>query len=278
MSKCVLKKLKVTFDNPNLPILETMQQFTLDAITASGNSSMTDAQKWALNHFFYQVGAIDSNTLWGKIDVLLLPMVCGQVLEKALVNYKGNIVEGPLNSQYWSFSENGGLSGSAGYYGTLTTKYVGSSASLSAVVATMADYIPSTASLWRIGNSSSILNNYCIKHTSLGNKYIGNCRSAAFDMTSEDLTLDIGGMRVLPDKNIFKLVSSAGGGVLTGTDSTLSGVKEAVTFTSDTGRIQLDGNVADYGAAILSGELTEAEMDTVLNALKVLKVAFKPVI
>lgn len=67
--------LQVESTNPNLPVIEIMQQFTLDAIAASGNASMTDAQKWALNHFFYEIGAISENSLWDKINMLLIPML-----------------------------------------------------------------------------------------------------------------------------------------------------------------------------------------------------------
>ena len=53
--KCLVKTYNVVVNNPDLPILETMQQFTLNAIAASGNLSMTDEQKWALNRFFYKI-------------------------------------------------------------------------------------------------------------------------------------------------------------------------------------------------------------------------------
>lgn len=89
MAQCLHTRLKAEVSNPNLPVLETMQQFTLDAITASGNSSMTDAQKWALNHFFYQIGAIGNSGIYTKLGGLYLPLICGGVLAKALVDYKG---------------------------------------------------------------------------------------------------------------------------------------------------------------------------------------------
>lgn len=90
MAQCLHTRLKAEVSNPNLPVLETMQQFTLDAIAASGNSSMTDAQKWALNHFFYQIGAIDNSGIYAKLGGLYLPLICGGSLANALVDYKGN--------------------------------------------------------------------------------------------------------------------------------------------------------------------------------------------
>lgn len=90
MKDCLHTRLRAIVDDPNLPILETMQQFTLDAIAASGNTSMTDAQKWALNHFFYQIGAISNDGVFAKLEGLYLPMISGDNLTYAMVDYKGN--------------------------------------------------------------------------------------------------------------------------------------------------------------------------------------------
>lgn len=89
MEKCLVKKLKATVDNPNLPVLETMQQFTLNAIAKGGNMALTDGQKWALNHFFYEIGAISGSGIWNKIRTLFIPLIgidkahCG-------LDYKGD--------------------------------------------------------------------------------------------------------------------------------------------------------------------------------------------
>lgn len=96
MGNCLITKLKATVNNPNLPIIETMQQFTLDAIAASGNSSMTDDQKWALNYFFYQIGAITDSSIYSKLIYLGLPMIAGD-LAGATLNYKGNVEYAGLN-------------------------------------------------------------------------------------------------------------------------------------------------------------------------------------
>lgn len=75
MENCSVTKFKVAVSNPNLPILEIMQQITLDALTRGGNMPVSDAQKTALNHFFYEIGAVSNNTLWGKVRTLLLPII-----------------------------------------------------------------------------------------------------------------------------------------------------------------------------------------------------------
>lgn len=91
MEKCLITKLKAVVNNPDLPYLETMQQFTLDAITASGNASLSDEQKWALNHFFYRIGAISNSGIYSKLQVLGLPFIAVS-LDTALNNY---IQDGP---------------------------------------------------------------------------------------------------------------------------------------------------------------------------------------
>lgn len=110
MGNCLVTKLKSSVSNPDLPVFETMQQFTLDAITASGNSSMTDAQKWALNHFFYQIGAIHQNGIWNKINVLLLPMLATPASgynAYMVHDYKANLAA--IDSNADLTGENGGL-------------------------------------------------------------------------------------------------------------------------------------------------------------------------
>lgn len=86
MKKCLVTRLKATVNDDSLPVIETMQQFTLDAIAASGNNNMTDAQKWALNHFFYSIGAISNSGIYSKLQVLGLPFI-GTSMDTALHNY-----------------------------------------------------------------------------------------------------------------------------------------------------------------------------------------------
>lgn len=89
MNKCLITKLDTIINDSSLPILETMQQFTLDAIIKSGNTSMTDEQKYALNHFFYAIGAIDNNTTWSKVRTLFLPVISSN-LDTAILDYKND--------------------------------------------------------------------------------------------------------------------------------------------------------------------------------------------
>lgn len=104
---CLVTKLKATVDNPNLPVLETMQQFTLNAIAASGNNNMTDSQKWALNKFFVSIGAPDNSGVFAKTKGLFLPLICNDNIVKAMYDYKNNALYS-VNAGV-SFDSNHGL-------------------------------------------------------------------------------------------------------------------------------------------------------------------------
>lgn len=138
MKNCLVTKLNAVVNNPDLPVLETMQQFTLDAITASGNASMTDAQKMALNHFFYQIGAIENTALWQKIQALALPMICGDNLSYACVNYVNNVNPGAAT---------GSFNGEHGFVGALQKvgSYTGSANGLCLLYVSTNDTKPTKA-------------------------------------------------------------------------------------------------------------------------------------
>lgn len=104
---CLVTKLKATVNNPNLPVLETMQQFTLDAIAASGNNNMTDAQKWALNKFFVSIGAPDNSGVFAKTKGLFLPLICNDNIVKAMYDYKNSALYSV--NEGVSFDSNHGL-------------------------------------------------------------------------------------------------------------------------------------------------------------------------
>lgn len=85
----------------------TLDDFTLAAIAASGNSSLTDDQQRALNFFFKRLGAFGGQgTIWGKLTHLWLPMIAGD-LAHALVNYKDNTVSATPNSAQYTLQSKG---------------------------------------------------------------------------------------------------------------------------------------------------------------------------
>lgn len=90
-NNCLVTRLKAVVNDDTLPVIETMQQFTLDAIAAGGNKSMTDAQKSALNHFFYQIGAISNSGIWSKVGFAILPII-GANKNYYPYDYKNNVL------------------------------------------------------------------------------------------------------------------------------------------------------------------------------------------
>ena len=88
MNNCLVTKLKATVNNPNLPILKTdISDFTKAAILASGNDSMTEVQKWALDTYFDRIGALNNSGAWTKIKALYIPAILTD-RNKIFVNYK----------------------------------------------------------------------------------------------------------------------------------------------------------------------------------------------
>lgn len=96
MNNCLVTTLKGTVSNPNLPVLESIQQFTLDAITRGGRT-LTEEQTYWLNHFFYAVGAIAENQLWNKVAVCLLPIIASGKND-AIKDYRRDSTLGQLSS------------------------------------------------------------------------------------------------------------------------------------------------------------------------------------
>lgn len=79
--------------------------FTKNAIKVSGNTSMTEEQKLALDDFFINIGASDNSGIFSKLEVLILPMICTDVT-KAFTNFKDNSVI-PLSSTSFKLQNHG---------------------------------------------------------------------------------------------------------------------------------------------------------------------------
>lgn len=86
-----------------------ISEFTLSAIAASGNNSMTDAQIQALDTFFRNIGAVANTGIFTKMDYIFLPMIT-LGLANSLMNYKNNTKPlTPASDKYQML--NGGLIG-----------------------------------------------------------------------------------------------------------------------------------------------------------------------
>lgn len=83
-----------------------LDNFTLSAISMSGNTNMSDAQKSALNDFFENIGAFGTkSTIFQKLEILMLPIICSDVTY-GLVDYKGG-QQIDLSATDWELVSNG---------------------------------------------------------------------------------------------------------------------------------------------------------------------------
>ena len=70
-------------------IERVLNPYTVAAIEASGNTSLTEAQKFALDDLFLAMGVDGSNTVMSKMRKLYIPMIGGTVGD-AFINYATN--------------------------------------------------------------------------------------------------------------------------------------------------------------------------------------------
>lgn len=87
-----------------------LNPFTLAAINASGNQSMTNEQKSALDTFFEEIGAFGNESeIWSKLDKVYIPFLCSS-LSNACINYKTNKSDKDLSAERYTL-RNGGITG-----------------------------------------------------------------------------------------------------------------------------------------------------------------------
>lgn len=281
--ECFVRKLKTIINDDSLPVLETMQQFTLDAIVLSGNNGMTDSQKDVLNHFFYEVGAIENNALWGKMKCILLPMICNDVVAKSMVDYKNGVTISPSNASNLSFDTHHGLI-ATGYNSTniINGSFNGSNFNLSVIQVEMADGIPEGGSsnvcvMVDSGTSSdrTLLNvqkqidnlyfmNFGLLSPIKTGGYTGN---NVYDVAAVTSMADSGNIRVISTQNDIVLSGDATEGMIEARGTEKS-------YTNGVVRFGVTANLRSYGMIILSEALTDDELAKVMDAAKVLKLAF----
>lgn len=103
-----------------------LNPFTLAAIEASGNKSMTSEQKSALDTFFNKIGAFGNESeIWSKLDKVYIPFLCSD-LTKACVNYKTNESEYELSAERYTL-RNKGIAGVVENPATYTESAISSS-------------------------------------------------------------------------------------------------------------------------------------------------------
>lgn len=278
--KCLVKTYNVVVNNPDLPILETMQQFTLNAIAASGNSSMTDAQKWALNRFFHQIGAIGNSETWQKVKCLIIPMICGDNKATVYTDYTTNTVHASSYSGDDGFVNHGFRKQENGApYVFGTNMFTGHSNNLSAVYVTMATGIPEVngpVGNFIVDKNMSDRKNLIIKKSSADNYFVGGdiIPNLMTNNYSGDNVYDIASYTSATSSGNMKLISSAD------TNKSLTAYATADQIESRGVGVSYSNNALRYsciwntGLALLSEALTDDERDTIMLAAKDLKLAF----
>lgn len=107
----IIQLVNADFSADNVGKIEmprVLNPFTIAAIEASGNQSLTDEQKLSLDIFFEELGAFGTlSNLWEKMSLVFLPIIAG-ALNKSLVNYKDNTVMATPSSSYFALA-NGSL-------------------------------------------------------------------------------------------------------------------------------------------------------------------------
>lgn len=211
---CLVTKLKATVNNPDLPVLEEMQQFTLDAIAASGNNDMTDAQKWALNKFFISIGAPDNSSIFAKTKGLFLPMICNDNIVKAMYDYKNSTLYSSNTGV--SFDSNHGLTADSNsttnIFGNNTFQFTdGRSDDLYLAVGFMALNNVSTITYFKtkVGDSVFIDNSLTISNNQYTNKWRTQkwLQSILQDVclgivASKDINKDYSGYFITEEENV----------------------------------------------------------------------------
>lgn len=112
----IIKLRGADFSADNIGTVSTdlnLLDYTKAAILASGNETMDDYQKLALDSFFRSLGAGENDGIITKMRKIYLPIICNDVT-KGLINYADENFtdDGPLSSSVWSL-RNRGLVGSA---------------------------------------------------------------------------------------------------------------------------------------------------------------------
>lgn len=104
----VLKSADFSANNlGQVEVTTELNPFTLAAIAASGNTSLTDVQKSALDTFFKKVGAFGSaSDIWSKLQKVFLPILAGAV-GKAAYNYAASEYDAEPTGTSWQLRNKG---------------------------------------------------------------------------------------------------------------------------------------------------------------------------
>lgn len=276
-----------------------LDNFTKAAITASGNSSMTDGQKAALNTFFETLGAFGTaSSIWSKLDKVYLPLIADDVAN-AMINYVDNSADTTPSSDYWQL-RNRGIVGSFETRSAdrltytknnffidvlnLSVMTLSTENSSSKTVRYLAYYMGTN------GSSRFFIQDGLTSEGKRTMSFVGITPSGSAQLLA---TNDAGfsknkalGFSVNSATDVTGITTdgtiktSAGGAVLGNvvTETTSATYKPlcAANYSGDVNSASNGVNTAAYGAIVIGKRLTQAEMTTLKGAMEALANVFNP--
>lgn len=267
------------FSENNLGQVEVTTQldpFTEAAITASGNSSLTDLQKSTLNTFFSNLGALDNTGIWAKMHYVFMPMLAS-TLAKSMVNYLDNTAYVPDPAKF-QMRANGITGATETAYTLDITMSAGIPLNNFSVVSMYNEALDvATTGLVRIGNASNARAAvYMTRNGTGGRNCVGMFNAGS---PADVITL---GSPITDDsnKNLTGYSKSGADFAFLENDGTFyTGTSTEVSTTSST-TLNMFGNLSAVGitssnpanALIMIGSsLTQAEMTTIKTNAEMLR-------
>lgn len=276
-----------------------LDNFTKAAITASGNSSMTDGQKAALNTFFETLGAFGTaSNIWSKLDKVYLPLIADDVAN-AMINYVDNSADTTPSSDYWQL-RNRGIVGSFETRKADRLTYTKNNFFIDVLnwsVMTLSTENNSSKTIRNLvyymganGSSRFVIQDSLSSAGKRMMSFTGIAPSGSAQLLS---TADAGfsknkalGFSVNSATNVTgittdgTIIMSAGGSVLNSvvTETTSATYKPlcSANYSSDANQRSNNTSTAPYGAIIIGKRLTQAEMTTLKGAMEALANVFNP--
>lgn len=276
-----------------------LDNFTKAAITASGNSSMTDGQKAALNTFFETLGAFGTaSSIWSKLDKVYLPLIADDVAN-AMINYVDNSADTTPSSDYWQL-RNRGIVGSFETRTADSLTYTKNNFFIDVLnlsVMTLATENNTSKTLrgllYYMGSNGSSRFTMSDTLTNAGSRtmlYAGIAPSGSAQLLVSD---DAGysknkaiGFSVNSATDVSAILTdgtfrtAAGGAVLgnvvTETTSATYRPLCVASYSSTSNQESNNSSTAPYGAIIIGKRLTQAEMTTLKGAMEALANVFNP--
>ena len=259
-------------------IPRTLRAFTTAAILASGNTDLTELQKYALDDFFRVIGAGEvGDTIASRLKYLFIPIMAGD-LSKTLINYKDAAftIEATPSDTKWALGTKGLYGLDSGSSGAITLNLASPLRENNvSLLFFRGDIMPDTnpgnqhyLSIRGATNTSKWLSMYQYQNTSTEGHFTtgglpGQWVSGGYDETYP--TINGYNLTGTPKKIIGGVAASV-------TAPTLDLSTEAAETIYAFG--MSSKNTIPTAFAMLGQGMTEAELESVMTSLNLLRDAF----